>query len=717
RYSVRADRCRGRLERKPQSWGIPRHLVPFRDRGGLGSDFTRYAINPNGTLQTMIIRRSFFLGLVLALVSFLQACEAPEGGHGGSRLLANQGGGRSSGSSLGQRFSALLDGSTAERRIVGSNEFLNTDRASRGPLYQFSDQGEITLNLIDVPIEQAAKAVLGDALKKNYAIKPDVSGAVTLQTTRPLSEKALIETFQTILELNGATLDVSGDLFTIVPLGGSARRVSPISEANGVGNRIVAVPLQYIGTAEMLRLLEPIAGSTVKLDAIPQRNIILISGTRDEINAAIDAVNLFDVDVLKGKSVGLFRLKAAEPEAVAEELNLIFETGDGGSLQNVLTFVPSKRLGAIIVITSRSSYLPEAEKWVRDLDRTAGGARRRPVVYSLQNRGASELEPILTAMIQDVASEETGTVEGTPRVVADDARNSVIVWGNDSEQDSFSRLIQSLDSAPVQVLLEATIAEVTLTDELKFGLRWFFENGNFGGTFSDASNGSVGSTFPGLSFVFQGSSSAVALNALSSVTNVNVVSSPSLLVLDNQEARLQIGDQVPIATQQVKDTGDANAPVVNTISFRDTGIILTVKPRVSKSGQVILDIEQEASTVSDTTTSGIDSPTISQRKIKTSVAVTDGQTIALGGLIEENRNRTNSKVPGAGDVPVIGALFRNRKDTIGKTELLVLISPRVIRNGQEASAITTELRSRISGANGLVSGGIVDPGTGHRIVE
>lgn len=615
-------------------------------------------------------------------------------------------------------FGSFLAKPAAERRVVGSDHFLAENRGAARDLVEVSDDGAFTLNLVDVPIANAAKAVLGDALRKTYTIKPGVEGTVTLQTTRPLSERGLLETFQTVLELNGATIQPVGDVITIVPSSGSARRISIAGQAQGVGSRVVAVPLAYIGTAEMIRLLNPIVGETVSLQSIPKRNILLISGNRSELNAAIESVNLFDVDVLKGKSVGLFRLKAAEPEAVVDELQLIFENEEGGSLQDVISFIPSQRLGAVLVVTSRSKYLRDAERWIRDLDRTAGGEKRRPVVYSLQHRSAADLAPILSEMLQDVATEQTGTVaSGQARLVADDTRNAVIIWGNDTEQESFSRLLQKLDTTPVQVLLEATIAEVSLNDELNFGLRWFFESGDLKGTFSDASNGAVASTFPGLSFMFQGSSAAVALNALSSVTDVNVVSSPSLMVLDNQEAYLQIGDEVPIATQQVRDTSDPAAPIVNTISFRDTGIILTVKPRVSKSGQVILDIEQEVSSVSNTTTSGIDSPTISQRKIKTSVVVGNGQTIALGGLIEESNNRTNSKVPGAGDVPVFGALFRNRKDTAARTELLVLITPQVIRNGRESREITAELRRRISNADGFVQEGATPENTLHRIID
>lgn len=659
-----------------------------------------------------------FIGILFVGLFVLTSC-TPEASSRRSELLANRNNpaGKDT-SSQSDRFRAALNGPSADRRRVGSDTFLAESSGAQRDLFEVSDTGKITLNLINVPIEHAAKAVLGDALKKNYSIKPGVTGQVTLQTTRPLSERDLLETFQTILELNGASMQTSGQLITIIPMSGATRRIGRRGNPQTIGTRVIAVPLQYIGTTEMVRLLKPITGSSVDLQQIPKRNILLISGARDEINAAIDAINLFDVDILKGKSVGLFKLRAAEPEAVVEELNLIFETGDGGSLQDVVSFIPSKRLGAVLVVSSRSKYLAKAEKWIRDLDKTAGGTKRRPVVYNLQNRSAVDLAPILSGMLQDVAKEENGaTIKGSARVVADDTKNAIVVWGNDAEQDSFSKLIQSLDTTPVQVLLEATIAEVTLNDELNFGLRWFFEKGAFRGTFSDATNGAVAATFPGLSFMFQGSSSAVALNALSSVTDVNVISSPSLMVLDNQEARLQIGDQVPIATQQVRDVSNANAPIVNTISFKDTGIILTVKPRVSSSGQVVLDIEQEVSSVSTTKTSGIDSPTISQRKIKTSVVISDGQTIALGGLIQDSSNTGTSGVPGISKVPLLGALFRNRRNAVKKTELLVLITPRVIRNGRESRSITAELRRRISGPNSTIQNGISNPNTVHRIID
>lgn len=611
------------------------------------------------------------------------------------------------------------DGSQATiRQVRGTDEFLGSSGRSI-PLVSQNAPGRYSLNLVQVGIPEAAKAVLGDSLGLNYTIDPSVSGDVTLQTTQPMDQATLLETFEAILEINGATLERAGDLIKVVPISSAARRVSRLGDASAVGGRIIAVPLEYISAEEMARILTEISGSGLTMDAISDRNVLLIGGPRAEVTAAIDAINLFDVDVMEGKSIGIFQLSSADPEAIAEELVQIFDSDNGGALEGVVEFVPNPRLSSILVITSRAKYIEEARSWISQLDATASGTRRRPVVVELENRSAVELAPILTQLIAESAEQEEGVLSSSTsaRVIADDTKNALIVWGNKQERDDIGRMIVALDTTPVQVLLEATIAEVTLTDELKFGLRWFFQEGRTSGTFTDVATGAVASEFPGLSFLFQSSRFNAAFNALSSVTDVNVVSSPSLIVRDNQTANLQIGDEVPVATQQSSDPSNVNAPIINTISFRDTGIILNVRPRVSSSGRVSLEIEQEVSSVKSTTSSGIDSPTISQRKIQTVVVVDDGSTLALGGLIQDNSNKTRAKVPGAGDVPLLGALFRDTDDRRERVELLILITPRVIRDGVEARQVTDEFRKRLGGPNSLIFNPGTSETTSHRILN
>ena len=352
------------------------------------------------------------------------------------------------------------------------------------------------------------------------------------------------------------------------------------------------------------------------------------------------------------------------------------------------------------------SYLSQARTWIARLDSVAGRTERHARVYDLSNRTALDLQPLLSALLEDTTEgqlDEFGalTGSGSARLVADEVNNSILAQATQSEHEEIARLITSLDTTPPQVLIEATIAEVTLTDELDLGLRWFFQSGNFDLRFSDLDSGAIAPSFPGFSALFTGGDAIVALNALSAITNVNIASTPSLLVLDNREAELRVGDQVPIATQTATDVTNPNAPSVNEITFRDTGVILKIRPRVGQGGRIIMDIEQEVSDVASTTSSGIDSPTISQRFIRTTVAVNSGETLALGGLIESSVQTVNRQVPVLGSVPVLGAAFRDRSDEERRTELLILIQPRVVRDFGEAQQITDEFRARLSGPDGL----------------
>ena len=290
--------------------------------------------------------------------------------------------------------------------------------------------------------------------------------------------------------------------------------------------------------------------------------------------------------------------------------------------------------------------------------------------------------------------------DGEPRIriVADPSQNALIVLAAEADYRRVETAIASLDVMPNQVLIEATIAEVTLNDDLRFGVRWFLENKTESrrAVFSDVIDGAVTSAFPGFSFVAKvAHGSQVTLNALSQVSHVNVLASPSLMVLDKKTATLQIGNEVPITTQSAQGTLTAGAPIVNSIAYKNTGVILAVTPRINVSGRVLLDIDQEVSTVSRTDTSNIDSPTFGRRKVHTSVMANDGENITLGGLIQDRTTHVESQVPFFGDLPLIGNAFKDKQDTVEKTELVIILTPHVVRDLNEAREVTNEYRSKI----------------------
>jgi general secretion pathway protein D len=262
-------------------------------------------------------------------------------------------------------------------------------------------------------------------------------------------------------------------------------------------------------------------------------------------------------------------------------------------------------------------------------------------------------------------------------------------------------VLKRLDTIPLQVLIEATILEVSLDDELRYGVEWFFNAGDNSFSLSSLATGAVGSLFPGFSYALRTGDVRFIVNALEAVTNVRVVSSPLLLVLDNQTAALQVGNEVPISTQSAVSTLAPGAPVINSIEYRNTGVILDVTPRVNTGGLVTLELGQEVSDAVRTTSSTLNSPTFEQRRVESTIAVQDGEAIAIGGLIRDRDERTGSGLPLFKDIPVLGFLFGTTANQNTRTELLILLTPRVVGGQEEGQRLTNEIRRRLHGVTEL----------------
>jgi general secretion pathway protein D len=350
-----------------------------------------------------------------------------------------------------------------------------------------------------------------------------------------------------------------------------------------------------------------------------------------------------------------------------------------------------------------------------------GGSGGAPPPDSL-SAGASPQASLLNA-VNPAASEEMSSGSGSGpeaglRITADESTNSLLILASDRQYKTIASALSRLDIAPLQVMLEAAVAEVTLTNDLQYGLQYYFSKGGTNGNQSQIQLGagtnsslnpvqaltafgaSAYPTFPGFGYTFGGGGNIqVILHALSDITKVNVVSSPKLLVLSNQTAQLLVGDQVPISTASSQSTIGTNSPVINSISYQSTGVILKVTPRVNEGGLVTMDVSQEVSAVSTATSqtaSQAASPTISDRRINTTVAVQDGETVALGGLIQNNVTHEHYGVPYVQNIPYVGALFRSTTNDSVRTELLVLITPHIIQSVQRMRDITTDFRREMA---------------------
>jgi general secretion pathway protein D len=654
------------------------------------------------------------------------------------------------------------------------------------------DEDGVTVNLVNAPIDQAAKTVLGDILGLNYSVNPRVDAKITIQTSTPVSRSELIDLFQSSLRAGGAAIVRNGTIYQIETADLAPKNVPELdvepapNDVNSIGSTTRVIQLKYVNAFEMRRILDPIVpkGAIARADDV--RNTLTLAGNKSDLAAMLDAISIFDVDVMKGMSVALVPVRSGAADALVEDLKAIFGTDREGPLSGMIRFIPNQRLKSILVISPQRSYMVRAERAIRRLDAKAQGPEKQLFTYVARNRSAKELLTIVDsiffassrnaaqsggnvapryqeAMIQSaqtagsasslagasaaggagagLAGQAAAALPGSGmqgesqnanpaspadqpgeneriRLSVDDSNNALLIFASRPDYQRILRIAESLDIIPNQVMIEATIAEVSLNDDLKFGVRWFIEGKRNNYSLTDAGAAAFGSVFPGFSYALAAANVQFTLNALNTITHVNVISSPSLTVVNNRTATLQIGDQVPVVTQSAIGVSAAAAPIVNSVNYRDTGVILSITPRINESGRVLLNIEQEVSSVATTTTSNIDSPTIKQRRVKTTVVVNDGESLALGGLIQDQVSDGRNQLPVLGDIPLFGSAFRQKGGAVNKTELVVFITPRVVRNLDQAAEITDEYRRkfnlRMTGAR--ATGNSVD-GTVRRILD
>lgn len=653
--------------------------------------------------------------------------------------------------------------------------------------YVASREGKFTLNFESAELSEVVKVILGDTLHANYAINPKVSGKVSLQTSRPLTEEELLPTLELLLQANGAALLNDGGVYRIEPVAGAvsganAAKLAFPGKVLPVGFQVRVIPLRFVSAKEMQDILKPMITPATLLRADPARNMLMLAGTEMELQNIQETVNVFDVNYMKGMSFGLFPLANVDAATADKELAEIFGYAAGGTMEEMFKTVPIERLNALLVITPQAKYLDEVQTWIDRLDRTSTTSGGGVNVYRVQHVKAVDLAATLsdifmasggtqTAKPPSVAMGRTGsslssksgsssssttapssmsssgsssTSSSSPssssqssasrsstrptatgnarvgnvgdvRIIADEGNNSIITVASAQDYEIIRKVIKELDILPLQVHIDATILDVDLTDDLKYGVEWLIgrslsSNTNALGLkdiVGVAADTAAAISTGGLTYAIKGADFKAVLHALQDKSVLTVLSSPSLMVLNNQEANIQVGDQIPIRTSQTStipttpvpgtDTGNINNNTFASsgIEMKDTGVKLKVTPRVNAGGMVLMDIEQNVDSAKNTTTSGIDSPTILKRAITSSVAIASGESVLLGGLISEEDTETHSGIPLLMDLPLLGDLFSSTERKKIRKELIVLITPTVVEDKVDARAVTDEYKRKL----------------------
>lgn len=665
--------------------------------------------------------------------------------------------------------------------ILGTDVTVNPPKTS----YQPTEGAVTSLMFEDAPIGDVINVVLREILKVDFVLHPPVAGSVTLATRSAVSVDQAVFLLESALQGNGLAMarDSRGTyhigrpeaLKGIVP---ATRMVTkgPLPPGHGV----MIAPLEFIGAAEMAAILRPLTPPDAIMRVDTVRNMLMLVGSRVQQEGWLDLINTFDVDMLKGMSVGVFPLQYASTKDVEAALRLIagaagapqaaaagagsgtptggltsgapaspLATGGASPFLGSLRVFPLERQNSLLVVSPKASHLEEARVWIEKLDKPGNsGSEAQLFVYPVQNGSAKHLAQVLGGLFGTAgavqpstntgvapgltpvsasttglgagvavganafksAGANTGSV-GTPqggvvsvavsqstRLMADEINNAVLVYGTRAEFQKIESALKRLDVPPTQVLIEASIIEVTLSDDLKYGLQWMFSDsarsGLTGtGILANSSGGLSGTVTQGFSYTLRNSLGNVraVLSALAEKSLVKVISSPSLMVLDNHVASINVGNQQPIrSAETVTTTGTSTS-----IQYKDTGVSLSVTPSVNAGNMVTMQLQQAVTDVGQ-----IDSATgqrsFLQRQIASKVAVRSGETLVLGGLIRDNTTTGKSGLPLLQDLPLLGNLFGTNSSNTARTELLVVITPRVVRTDEDLRELAADLRRRMS---------------------
>ena len=537
------------------------------------------------------------------------------------------------------------------------------------------------------------------------------------------------------------------------------------SATSAQGYEVMAVPMRYVSPAKMAEILTPYAREDGIFNVDNARGLLFLAGTQFELNNYLQIIETFDVDWLEGMSVGMFSLDRIEAAQLLPELQAVFGEGGETPLAGMFRFIPLERLNAIMVITPNEEYLDQAEEWIDRLDRSSSEAGSRLYVYKVKNLESNVLAGYLSQIFGTSGSSnranqrsQSGEVapgmeraqvssvsefnasrgagngggaggsgqafslgeSGDVRVTSIVETNSLLIQASPAQYDAILSAIKRLDEEPLQVLVEAQVLIVDLNDQLRYGVSWFLANrdaninGAEGGAgpvvnlpagFAPSRDANTATFGAGTNFLgtftrrdLSRTFVASTIDALESVSNVRTISSPSLMVRNNSSATINVGSQVPVQSTSFIPGGGGTGTIGN-VSFISTGVILEVTPRVNPGGLVYLEIRQEVSSPGDP---GVgNNPSINTRTLQTEIAVQSGQTIMMGGLIQEDESEGISGVPGLQRIPGLGALFRSTNNRSTRSETLVLITPTVIESTAKLREVSDEISRRFKGLQPL----------------
>ncbi len=452
----------------------------------------------------------------------------------------------------------------------------------------------------------------------------------------------------------------------------------------------------------------------VNLQEDPSRNAVWLSGQSEDVTAALEAIHVLDQPLMRGRHSARITPAYLSADELAKKLAEILQAegygaGPPGGVNMPVTLVPVPAVNAVVVFAGDPAIVEHVATWAKELDKPGPkGGGRSFFSYQVQNTDAQALAATLERIIGGTASQaqsQTPRPAGAPlppaptRVVVDPASNTIIFQGAGEDYGQIRSMLELLDRPAKSALIEVTVAELSLNNTSQLGIEWLINEARVGGltgtagTLGGLSIGTAGFNFR----VFNNAGDTrLLLNALASNNRATILSSPRVMARNGETATIQVGQEVPtITSQQTTPTTGGTGSILQSIQYRTTGVILKVRPVIHSGNQINLEVTQEVSSAQTTTTGVNTSPTFQTRKLDTKLSLKDGASVLLGGLISGNSTQGNAGIPGLKDIPVLGQLFRNNTNTSDRTELIVLITPYIIANDDDALAVTEAFKKQL----------------------
>ncbi|MCX7175973.1 MAG: type II secretion system secretin GspD [Proteobacteria bacterium] len=627
----------------------------------------------------------------------------------------------------------------------------------------------VVLRFENADVQDIVQSVLGDILHVNYMMDPSIQARVTLQSAGDISAADVYNILESVLALHGIAIVRDGKVYKVIR-DAQANRDAPTVAAGENSPLVQVVSLRFVQASGLVGPLRTVLGAQALIANDPTNRYLIAVDRAQNIAKMLELIDILDVDYLAKVRIKLVEVRSEDATQLSKEMEALFRTSGlynlPGTDGNKVYFLPVTRMNAILVAATNEEVLVAAEKWIHTLDEAPkNGLSSRVHIYPAMNATAAHLADLLRQVYGGAPSApatpaagtpgapanaptqvvlrgaQGGTLEGNVQIIVDDNTNSLVIRSSQQDYQQIRMILARIDTVPKQVLIQVMVAEIGLSENLQFGVEWWLKNLRFraGNTDSSAqaslTSGLVAPTGnpitsatggSGLNYLIFNSAGDITglFNLLASNTDVNILSAPHILASDGKTAKIEVGSEEPVVTQTTSTPlSTSGVTTSNSVQYRPTGILMEVKPSITASGRVSLSLVQEVSARGvDVTVGGTSYPSFSKRKVSTDVTIEEGKSLIVAGLIQDRGDFNNQGLPGLKDIPLLGGLFGSQKRTSAKTELLIAITPFIVRNSEEGDRITANFRDSLEGLKKQMGAqkimkGSLEPSRGEPIRE